>query len=141
LRQRGVSPPIDVEPCTSLGIVVSSDMHAGTPSYAAAELTWGLVLAAMRQSPQQVASMRAAAWQAGIGRTLGGKTLGVYGYGRIGKVIAGYGQAFGMEVVIWARAASRERARADGLQVARSKRAFFETCDVLSLHMRLLAAT
>jgi D-3-phosphoglycerate dehydrogenase len=121
--------------------VVSSDLHAGAPSFAAAELTWGLVLAAMRQIPQQVSSMRAGAWQSGVGRTLRLKRLGIYGYGRIGKVIAHYGQAFGMEVVIWASEASQERARADGLTAAESRRTFFQTCDVLSLHMRLLDAT
>lgn len=141
ISQRSVYPHIDVEACTRLGIVVSSDMHAGAPSFAAAELTWGLVLAAMRQIPQQVTSMRAGAWQSGVGETLRLKKLGIYGYGRIGKVVARYGQAFGMEVVIWASDASRERARADGLTVAESRRAFFETCDVLSLHMRLLDAT
>src|SRR6266508_4216627 len=110
ISQRSVYPHIDVDACTRLGIVVSSDLHAGTPSFAAAELTWGLVLAAMRQIPQQVTSMRAGAWQSGIGRTLRSKTLGIYGYGRIGKVVAQYGHVFGMEVVIWASAASRERA-------------------------------
>jgi D-3-phosphoglycerate dehydrogenase len=141
ISQRSVYPHIDVDACTSLGIVVSSDMHAGSPSYAAAELTWGLVLAAMREIPQQASSMRAGSWQSGVGRTLRGNTLGVYGYGRIGKVVAGYGQAFGMEVVIWARDASRTRAAADGLTVAQSKRAFFASCEVVTLHMRLLDAT
>ena len=115
ISQRSVYPHIDVDACTSLGIVVSSDLHAGAPSFAAAELTWGLVLAAMRQIPQQVTSMRAGAWQSGVGRTCAAKRLGIYGYGRIGKVVADYGQAFGMEVVIWASDASQERARADGL--------------------------
>jgi D-3-phosphoglycerate dehydrogenase len=141
ISQRSAYPHIDVDAATELGIVVSSDMHAGTPSYAAAELTWGLVLAAMRQIPQQVSSMRAGRWQSGIGSTLRGKRLGVFGYGRIGKVIAGYGQAFAMEVLIWASEASRERARADGLTVADSKVEFFQTCDVVSLHLRLLDAT
>ena len=141
ISQRSVYPHIDVDACTRLGVVVSSDLHAGTPSYAAAELTWGLVLAAMRQIPQQVASLKAGNWQMGVGRTLRGKTLGIYGYGRIGKVVAGYGRAFGMNVVVWAREASRARANADGLVVAESKETFFETCDVLSLHMRLDDAT
>lgn len=141
ISQRSVYPHIDVEAATRRGIVVSSDLHAGSPSYAAAELTWALVLAAMRQIPQQVASMRAGAWQSGVGSTLRGKRLGIFGYGRIGKVVAGYGVAFGMEVVIWASEASRERAGADGLTVAESRSAFFQTCDVLSLHLRLLAAT
>jgi D-3-phosphoglycerate dehydrogenase / 2-oxoglutarate reductase len=141
ISQRSVYPHIDVEACTTLGIVVSSDMHAGTPSFAAAELTWGLVLAAMRQIPQQVTSMKAGAWQSGVGRTLRSKRLGIYGYGRIGKVIAQYGQAFGMDVVIWASEASRERARADGSMVAETRQTFFQMCDVLSLHMRLVDAT
>jgi D-3-phosphoglycerate dehydrogenase len=141
ISQRSVYPHIDVDACTRLGVVVSSDLHAGSPSYATAELTWGLVLAAMRQLPQQVASMKAGHWQMGVGRTLLFKTLGVYGYGRIGKVVAGYGRAFGMNVVVWAREASRDRAQEDGLVVADSKDAFFEGCDVVSLHMRLVDAT
>jgi D-3-phosphoglycerate dehydrogenase / 2-oxoglutarate reductase len=141
ISQRSVYPHIDVDTCTRLGIVVSSDQHAATPSYAAAELTWGLVLAAMRQIPQQMASLKAGNWQMGVGETLRGKTLGIYGYGRIGKVVAGYGRSFGMNVLVWARKASLAQARADGYVVARSRRAFFEACDVLSLHMRLVEAT
>ncbi|MGZ4242237.1 MAG: D-2-hydroxyacid dehydrogenase family protein [Actinomycetota bacterium] len=141
ISQRSVFPHIDVDACTRLGIVVSSDMHAGTPSYAAAELTWGLVLTAMRQIPQQVDSLKSGRWQTTIGHTLGSKTLGIYGYGRIGRVVAGYGRAFGMDVVAWGRPASLERAVADGYRAADSKRAFFETCDVVSLHMRLADAT
>jgi D-3-phosphoglycerate dehydrogenase / 2-oxoglutarate reductase len=98
ISQRSVYPHIDVDTCTQLGIIVSSDLHAGSPSYATAELTWGLVLAAMRQIPQQVASLKAGTWQAGVGRSVSSKTLGIYGYGRIGKVVAGYGPAFGMHV-------------------------------------------
>ena len=141
ISQRSVYPHIDVDACTQLGIVVSSDLHAGSPSYATAELTWGLVLAAMRQIPQQVASLKAGTWQAGVGRTISGKKLGIFGYGRIGKVVAGYGQAFGMNVVVWASQASRAKAQADGITVADSKDAFFETCDIVSLHMRLVDAT
>lgn len=141
ISQRSVYPHIDIDACTQLGIVVSSDLHAGSPSYATAELTWGLVLAAMRQIPQQVASLKAGAWQAGVGQTVLFKTLGIYGYGRIGRVVAGYGQAFGMNVVVWAREASRAKAEADGIAVADSKEAFFETCDIISLHMRLVEAT
>jgi D-3-phosphoglycerate dehydrogenase len=95
----------------------------------------------MRQIPRQVASLRAGTWQAGVGSTLRGTTLGIYGYGRIGEVVARYGQAFGMEVRVWARPGSLERARADGLAVAESKEAFFAACDVISLHMRLVPAT
>jgi D-3-phosphoglycerate dehydrogenase len=129
ISQRSVYPHIDVDACTRLGVVVSSSMHAGTPSYAAAELTWGLVLAAARQIPQQMASLRSGGWQMGVGSTLRGKTLGIYGYGRIGREVAGYGRAFGMPVLVWAREASCERARADGLEVAESKEAFLERSD------------
>jgi D-3-phosphoglycerate dehydrogenase len=141
ISQRSVYPHIDVDTCTRLGIVVSSDQHAGTPSYATAELTWGLVIAAMRQIPQQMASLQAGNWQMGVGDTLRGKTLGIYGYGRIGTVVAGYGRAFGMNVVVWASEASLARARSDGHVAARSKEAFFEASDVLSLHMRLVEGT
>ncbi len=141
ISQRSVYPHIDIEACTRLGIVVSSNMHAGTPSYAAAELTWGLVLAAMRRIPQEAAALKAGTWQTGVWSGLRGKTLGIYGYGRIGSVVAGYGKAFGMQMRVWAREASLARARADGYAAAPSKEAFFEECDVLSLHMRLLDAT
>jgi D-3-phosphoglycerate dehydrogenase / 2-oxoglutarate reductase len=141
ISQRSVYPHIDVDACTRLGIVVSSSQHADTPSYAAAELTWGLVLAAMRQIPQQMNALKAGRWQIGVGHTLRGKTLGIYGYGRIGAVVAGYGKAFGLDVVVWARAASRERARADGYGVAEGKEAFFAQSDIVSLHMRLVDGT
>ena len=141
ISQRSVYPHIDVDACTRRGVIVSSSQHAGTPSYAAAELTWGLILAAMRQIPQQMAALRAGRWQIGVGATLRGKTLGVYGYGRIGAVVAGYAKAFGMNVRVWAREASCARARADGFAVARGKEALFEECDVVSLHMRLVEAT
>ncbi len=101
ISQRSVYPHIDIEACTRLGIVVSSNLHADTPSHAAAELTWGLVLAAMRRIPQQMASLKRGDWQAGVGYTLRGKTLGIHGYGRIGAVVAGYGRAFGMRVMAW----------------------------------------
>ena len=141
ISQRSVWPHIDVETCTALGIVVSSNMHAGTPSYATAELTWGLVLAAFRQIPQQMASLKAGRWQLGVGTTLRGKTLGIYGYGRISRAVAGYGKAFGMDVQVWAREASLAAAKADGFVAAASKAAFFAECDVVSLHMRLVPAT
>ncbi|HZW74674.1 MAG TPA: D-2-hydroxyacid dehydrogenase family protein, partial [Caldimonas sp.] len=141
ISQRSVFPHIDVGDCTRLGIIVSSNQHAGTPSYATAEFTWGLVLAAMRQIPQQMQSLKAGRWQMGVGHTVRDKTLGIYGWGRIGAVVAGYGRAFGMNVLVWAREASRERARAEGFAVAPSKEAFFATCDVLTLHMRLVDAT
>jgi D-3-phosphoglycerate dehydrogenase len=141
ISQRSVYPHIDVDDCTRLGIVVSSSQHADTPSYAAAELTWGLVLAGMRAIPQQMAALKAGQWQIGVGHTLRGKTLGIYGYGRIGAVVAGYGKAFGMRVLVWAREPALAQARADGHEMADSKDAFFEACDVLSLHMRLVDAT
>ena len=141
ISQRSVYPHIDIDACTRLGVIVSSNMHAGTPSYAAAELTFALILAAMRQIPQQVNALKAGKWQIGIGHTLRGKTLGIFGYGRIGGELAGYGKAFGMNIVIWAREASLGRARADGYRAAESKASFFEECDVLSLHMRLVDAT
>jgi len=141
ISQRSVYPHIEVDACTRLGIVVSSDMHAGTPSYSTAELTWGLVLAGMRLIPQQVASMKAGRWQTAMGRTLLFKTLGVFGYGRIGKVVAGYGKAFGMNVVAWGSEGSLSRAAADGVATAASKEALFEESDVLSLHLRLVDAT
>ncbi|HZJ33212.1 MAG TPA: D-2-hydroxyacid dehydrogenase family protein, partial [Vicinamibacterales bacterium] len=141
ISQRSVYPHIDVDACTRLGIIVSSSQHPGTPSYAAAELTWALVLAAMRQIPQQMAALKAGQWQIGVGHTLRGKTLGIYGYGRIGSVVAGYGKAFGMNVLVWAREDSRERARRDGYAVAFSKESFFSECDVISLHMRLVEET
>ena len=141
ISQRSVYPHIDVDACTRLGVIVSSNMHMDTPSYATAELTWGLILAAMRQIPQQMASLKAGKWQIGVGGTLRGHTLGIYGYGRIGSVVASYGRAFGMDVLVWASEASRERARAEGLAVAHSKGDFFEACDVLSLHLRLHEAT
>jgi D-3-phosphoglycerate dehydrogenase len=141
ISQRSVYPHIDIDACSRLGIIVSSSQHAGTPSYAAAELTWGLVLAAMRQIPQQMAALQAGNWQIGVGHTLRDKTLGIYGYGRIGSVVAGYGKAFGMKVMVWAREPTLAQARADDYAVAASKEEFFETCDVLSLHMRLVEAT
>jgi len=141
ISQRSVYPHIDVDACTELGIVVCSNLHPGTPSYATAELTWALILAAFRRIPQQVNSLRAGKWQSEIGNTIRGKTLGVYSYGRIGAVVAGYGRAFGMPVMVWGREASCARARADGFAVAASREAFFAECDVISLHMRLVDAT
>ena len=141
ISQRSVWPHIDIDTCTRLGIVVSSNTHADTPSYATAELTWGLILATARQIPQQMAALKAGRWQIGVGTTLRGKTLGLYGWGRIAHVVAAYGRAFGMDVVVWGREASLLRARQEGFTVAASKAAFFAQCDVLCLHMRLVEAT
>jgi D-3-phosphoglycerate dehydrogenase len=141
ISQRSVYPHIDVGACTRLGIVVSSSQHPGTPSYAAAELTFGLILDSLRLIPQHVAALKAGQWQVGVGSTLRGKTLGIYGYGRIGGVVAGYGRAFGMNILVWARPATLQQAHADGYATASSKDSFFADCDVISLHMRLVPAT
>jgi D-3-phosphoglycerate dehydrogenase len=141
ISQRSVYPHIDIDACTRLGVVVCSNLHSGSPSYATAELTWGLVLAAMRHIPQEVAALKEGRWQTQMGRTLRGKTLGIYSYGRLGKAVAGYGAAFGMDIVVWGREDSVARARADGHRVAASRGAFFESCDVMSLHLRLVEAT
>jgi D-3-phosphoglycerate dehydrogenase len=141
ISQRSVYPHIDIDTCTSLGVVVSSSQHLGTPCYAAAELTWGLILAAVRQIPQQMASLKAGTWQIGVGSTLRGKMLGIFGYGRIGRAVADYGRAIGMQTLFWAREATMVQARADGFATATSKHAFFEQSDVITLHMRLVDAT
>ena len=141
ISQRSVYPHIDIDTCTSLGVIVSSSQHTGTPCYAAAELTWGLILATMRQIPQQMASLKAGNWQIGVGSTLRGKTLGIFGYGRIGRAVADYGRAFGMHVLFWARKATMVQARTEGFATATSKQAFFEQSDVITLHMRLVDAT
>jgi D-3-phosphoglycerate dehydrogenase len=141
ISQRSVYPHIDIEACNRLGILVSSDLHGSTPSFATAELTWALVLDAMRRIPQQVAALKAGTWQHGMGRSLRSKRLGIYGYGRIGAVVAGYGRAFGMGVQVWSGPSSRDQARADGYEVVGSAKELFETSDVLSLHLRLVDAT
>ena len=141
ISQRSVYPHIDVDACTAHGVLLCSDMHPGRPSYATAELTWGLIIAAMRRIPQEMASLKAGKWQSSVGTGLRGRTLGIYGYGRIGGTVAGYGKAFGMNVVVWGRQASLERARADGYAAAPSREAFFEECDVISMHLRYTDAT
>ncbi len=141
ISNRGSYRHIDVEACTRLGIVVSSARPPHAINYAAAELTWGLIIAAMRQIPQQMASLKAGNWLTHVGRSLKDNTLGIYGYGRLGSIVAGYGRAFGMRVVVLARPDSAERARADGFDIAQSREAFFAGCDVISLHLRLIDAT
>jgi D-3-phosphoglycerate dehydrogenase len=145
-----VGSHIDVEAATRLGIAVAEG--SGSP-IATAELTWALIMASMRRLPQYIASLKHGAWQQsglragsmppnfGLGMLLRGKTLGIYGYGRIGEVVAGYGKAFGMHVTVWGGESSRERARAAGHVPAPTKEAFFEACDVLSLHLRLVPET
>ena len=141
ISQRSVYPHIDVEALTRQGVILSSDMGPGQPSYATAELTWGLILAALRHIPQEVAALKAGRWQSTVGLCLRGRTLGIYGYGRIGSVIAGYGKAFGMNVLIWGRESSLAGAVADGYAAAKSREAFFKESDVLSLHLRLIDDT
>jgi D-3-phosphoglycerate dehydrogenase len=141
ISQRSGYPHIDVDTCTRLGIVVSSSLHEGTPSYPTVELTWALILAAMRDLPAQVESLRAGNWQMGVGHTVRGKTLGVYGYGRIGSAVAEIGRAFGMKVQFWASEDGRARARAAGAHVAESRASFFATSDVVTLHVRLHPST
>lgn len=142
ISQVGAYPHVDVAACTRRRVILSAYMAPGRPSYATAELTWGLVIAALRRIPQEAAALRAGKWQAyPVGTGLRGKTLGIYGYGRIGTVVAGYGKAFGMHVLAWGRETSLARAREDGHAVAASKEALFAESDVLSLHVRLIDAT
>jgi D-3-phosphoglycerate dehydrogenase len=129
---------IDVEACARRGVTVA--VGTGSP-HAPAELTWALILAAMRRIPQEVAGLRAGRWQTMLGTSLRGKRLGVWGYGKIGSLVAGYGRAFGMHVTAWGREGSLSRATADGYSPAASQRALFEESDVLSLHLRLAPET
>jgi len=145
-----VGPHIDVTACTRLGIAVAEGV--GSP-VAPAELTWALIMASMRRLPQYIGNLKHGAWQQsglkaasmppnfGLGLVLQGRTLGLWGYGKIGRIVAGYGRAFGMHVTVWGSEAARHRAVADGLQASASKEAFFETSDVLSMHLRLTDET
>jgi D-3-phosphoglycerate dehydrogenase len=141
VSQRSVYPHIDVDALTKKGVVLCSDMHPGKPSFATAELTWGLVIAAMRRIPQEMARLKAGHWQSSVGTGLRGRTLGILGFGRIGGTVAGYGRAFGMNVVAWGRENSLQRARSEGYAAAPSRETFFEQCDVISLHVRLTPET
>ncbi|WP_424985124.1 D-2-hydroxyacid dehydrogenase family protein [Microbulbifer sp. S227A] len=141
ISQRSVYPHVDVPACSEAGVLLCSNMHSDTPSYAAAELTFGLILAAMRQIPAQMASAKAGHWQMGVGKTLRHRTLGLYGYGRIGREVANYARAFGMKVVWWGSENGRARALADGQTVAASRAAFFAQSDVVSVHVRLKPET
>ncbi|HIV72571.1 MAG TPA: D-2-hydroxyacid dehydrogenase family protein [Candidatus Aquabacterium excrementipullorum] len=137
---------IDIEACTRQGIAVAEGV--GSP-IAPAELTWALVMAAMRRLPQYIGNLKHGAWQQSglksasmptnfsLGMQLKGKTLGIWGYGSVGQIVAGYGKAFGMHVTVWGSEESRQKAQADGCIPAPSREAFFEACDVLSLHLRL----
>ncbi|MEL6521210.1 MAG: D-2-hydroxyacid dehydrogenase family protein [Pseudomonadota bacterium] len=141
ISQRSVYPHVDVPACSAQGVLLCSNMHSGTPSYAAAEHTLALILASYRQIPDQVASIRAGHWQAGVGRTLRGRTLGLYGYGRIGRAVAEYASAIGMKIQWWSSPDGRARASADGAKVADSREAFFNSSDIVSLHVRLKPET
>ena len=137
---------IDVDACTERGIAVAEGV--GSP-VAPAELTWALIMAATRRLPQYISTLKHGGWQQsglksasmptnfGLGTVLRGKTLGIWGYGRIGQLVAGYGKAFGMNVLVWGRDASREKAASEGCQAAGSREEFFAHSDVLSLHLRL----
>ncbi len=141
ISQRSVYPHIDVDDCTRLGIMLCSGQHADTPSFATVELTWALILSAMRMIPQQMRSLQAGNWQMGVGRSVRGKKLGIYGYGRIGRAVAKMADAFAMPVQVWGGEGSLERALADGIEVPENREAFFATSDIVSLHVRLYPAT
>lgn len=141
ISQRSVYPHVDVPACTQNGVLLSSNMHSGTPSYAAAEMTLALILASYRQIPQQVASLRCGDWQMGVGRTLRGRRLGLYGYGRIAGAVAEYARAIGMNVQWWGSEDGRARAKADGQVVPKDRATFFASSDVVSLHVRLKPET
>jgi D-3-phosphoglycerate dehydrogenase len=134
----GGTAHIDKEACARHGITVTAGM--GSPT-APAELTWGLILAAMRHIPEQVESMKSGRWQTHIGTGLSGRTLAIFGLGKIGSLVAGYGRAFGMRVLVWGREGSIARARAAGFDIAANKSELFRQADVLSLHLRLTAKT
>lgn len=130
---------IDVEACTQKGIAVCAGGVSN--SITTAEFTWGLLLAAVRHIPLEVQALKAGGWQSTVGTQLHGRRLGVYAYGKIGSLVAGYGRAFGMKVVCFGREGSTTRARQDGYEIAASREAFFESCDFVSLHLPLNSET
>lgn len=139
ISQRSVYPHVDVEACTRHGVLLSSNTTATGHSVAAAELTWALILACARQITAQNASLKAGNWQMGVGQTIAGRTLGLYGYGKIAKAVANYARAFGVNVVWWGSEEGRAKAQADGQTVANSRAEFFAEADFVSLHIRLTA--
>ena len=141
ISQRSVYPHVDVDACTANNVLLCSNMHAGAPSYAAAEHALALILASFRQITQQAASLKRGEWQSGVGRTLRGRTLGLYGYGRIAGAVAEYANALGMTVQWWASDEGRARAAAAGETVAQSRADFFATSDIVSVHVRLKPET
>ncbi|WP_386079335.1 D-2-hydroxyacid dehydrogenase family protein [Vreelandella sp. F11] len=130
----GGAAHVDMEACRRQGVTVMTG--TGSP-YAAAELTWGLVLSAMRNIPAEVENLKAGRWQRTLGTGLKGRTLGIFGYGKIGSLVARYGQAFEMNVLVWGREGTRQRALEAGFDVAESQADLFQRSDVLSLHLRL----
>ena len=141
ISQRSVYPHIDIEACTDHHILVCSNLHQGSPSFAASEHTFALILAAMRQIPQQMHSLHQGHWQMGVGRTLSGRVIGLYGYGRIGKQVANYARAFGMEVIWWGSEQGRVRAAKDQQSIPATREAFFAGADVISVHVRANEST
>ena len=133
---------VDVEACTRRGVLITIGTSG---SLAPAELTWALIMASSRHLHAYSAELKRGSWQSatglGLGRVVGGRTLGIWGYGRIGKIVAGFGRAFGMNVIIWGSDSSRSRAIADGLFAAQSQEEFFSQADVISIHLRLVEAT
>jgi D-3-phosphoglycerate dehydrogenase len=135
----GPYPNIDVAACTARGIAVSAS--ANRPTVATPELTWALIMASMRNIPQEVESLKHGGWQGSTGRLLQGRTLGIMGFGRIGKVVAGYGRAFGMNVLVWSRERGLSKARAQGFDLCTDKDELFASADVLTLHLRMAKET
>lgn len=141
ISARGAWPHVDTQACADLGIAFCSQKSDAAPNHSAAELTWALILSAMRDLPAQMASLKTGHWQAGVGRSLRGRTLGIYGAGRIGQLVAGYARAFGMQVIWWGSDARRAELKAAGEVVPESRAAFFGGADVISLHLRLVPQT
>ncbi len=145
-----VGSHVDLTACTERGVAVAEGV--GSP-IAPAELTWALIMSAARRLPQYIANLKHGAWQQsgfkaasmppnfGLGTVLRGRTLGIWGYGKVGQLVASYGKAFGMEVMVWGSDASRAKALSDGFKVAPNKAAFFSQSDVLSVHLRLTDET
>ncbi len=145
-----IGPHVDIAACTERGIVIADGTGSPTPT---AELTWALIMTAMRRLPHYISTLKHGAWQQsglkttsmppnfGVGMALQGRTLGIWGYGKIGQLVAGYGRAFGMNVLVWGSEASRQKARADGYLSATTEENFFSNSDVLTLHLRLVEET
>ncbi|RID89575.1 D-2-hydroxyacid dehydrogenase family protein [Gemmobacter lutimaris] len=138
---RGAWPHVDVAACTALGVAFASRKSDDAPNHAAAELTWALILAGLRDLPGQMAAAKAGRWQQGVGRSLRGRTIGIYGHGRIGQLVAGYARAFGAQVIWWGSDAGRARARLAGGEVPESRAEFFARSEILTLHLRLTPET